>query len=366
MTYTSDRFWIANGKRFRNIWLAYEELYGTEHNVSPYLENSTFSNLQGTKIDMQHDYQKDLLHKIFETYERPCLFYSGGTDSHTIAVKTRELGYRFDKSITLLSNVNGEITGQDANFVNKHTRSFFKDDPGYIVVPNSVEYMEKVFKSQRWWEVSPKFIFSCDAHFVFNDLYDEETTYVNGKEKPHLIYHKGEWYFYFHHNNFMSTWHMPNVLFFYGVNNIMPEIAIQDARKMRDYYVSRYGTPDSTKIVVNKMMYGTDDFESFIRGNNKAMGRIPVTENCPHEVNQTVTNGCISRNAVERLYSFVQMDRLDIINSFYDGCKYVYNRYPQIDWEWPMVDTVGMVPWMLNLDTLEYHDGSLLGEMLNG
>ena len=64
-----DRHFIANGKKFKNYWRAYDELLGTQHNASPYLENDFFSNLKGLHVDPKIDYAKVTLEKIKEQFK---------------------------------------------------------------------------------------------------------------------------------------------------------------------------------------------------------------------------------------------------------------------------------------------------------
>ena len=40
-----DRYWLANGKQYKNLWRAYDELSGTKHNPELYLYNSFFNNI---------------------------------------------------------------------------------------------------------------------------------------------------------------------------------------------------------------------------------------------------------------------------------------------------------------------------------
>ena len=95
---TQDRYWLANGIKFKNLWRAYDELSGSDHHPELYLYNTFFQNLKGLKINPTFDYAKITLDKIFEKHGRVNLLYSGGTDSHSIYINSLKHGHKFIRS----------------------------------------------------------------------------------------------------------------------------------------------------------------------------------------------------------------------------------------------------------------------------
>ena len=66
--YQNERFFLANGKKIRNMWQAYEEVYPTSYDLEPVIENSVFENLKGLTVDLERDYESYTIKKVFEKY----------------------------------------------------------------------------------------------------------------------------------------------------------------------------------------------------------------------------------------------------------------------------------------------------------
>ena len=67
--YKAERFFIGLNNKFRSMWDAYEELKDTPHDITPVLENETFKNLKGLKINQDIDYDLVALESIFKKYD---------------------------------------------------------------------------------------------------------------------------------------------------------------------------------------------------------------------------------------------------------------------------------------------------------
>jgi len=359
--YQAERFFVANGEKYRNMWQAYEQLEGTPHNVQPIVENSTFENLKGLKINDNIDYETELLQKIFKEYDNTCLLYSAGVDSHTIAVLAKKNNLQFDKILTLCNGMDKKSPLNDFQVNNDSKRFFSANDRVEIFYP-SIEFYEKAIMTPKWWLHTPKLLLSSHNKLLFTDHYDPDTLYVSGKEKPNLLYKDKRWYLFFTHTTFIDNGHLPNNLYFFGINNIMPEIAISQARKLREYYLHYTGTPESGTVIHHKMKLGSPDSNKFILGYNDALGRHRLPDTT-HETSQTRTNNIFDHRGVRRMQQLIDAGRQDIIDKFVLDCKHLYDTYPQIEWDWPMFVPKGRIPWILDIDSLECLPGDVFSDL---
>lgn len=360
-SYQAERYYIAYGKKYRNIWQAYKILEGTEHNVEPVLENSTFKNLKGTKINLDYNYEQDLLNHIAWNYKHTTLLYSAGVDSHTIAVHAKRCNIRFNKILTFCNGFKKE------GFLNRYqvnddTKNFFDKRDNVQIFYNSLEFIERAIMMPEWWMHTPKLNLGMHGKLALTEHYNPETLYISGKEKPSLYYYDSRWYMFFTHDHAMDNGHLANNLYFFGLNSIRPEISIQQARRMRDYFVKNFGTPSNASVVHHKMFLDTPKSNDFITGVNNALGRYRLKDEF-HEHDQTKTNNIFSRRGIARLQELSDAGRIDIVNKFLEDCKSLYDRYPQIEWEWPMFVLKGRIPWLMDIDSLDYLPGSEFANM---
>jgi len=104
--------YTVGAKRFQNIWKALDVAKEVNGHVEFEYYNSVFCNLKGTPISDTIDYKKEYLVKLFSKEQN--LFYSGGSDSHTILRLSEHLGLRWQSVITLLSapTIDGEANDE--------------------------------------------------------------------------------------------------------------------------------------------------------------------------------------------------------------------------------------------------------------
>lgn len=359
MQYECNRFFIAFGKKYRNIWRAYDALVGTDYNVEPYLENDTYKNLQGLKIDLDRDYESDFLKSLFDRFDHLTLLYSGGVDSHTIAVKARQHNLKFNQTITLVQNIALTSNNMDLNHVNDYVKNFFKDDSNYIIHNNSLEWIESVFENKEWWYTGGETNSAPITQVKMSPVYSEDTVYLAGHDKPLLFYHNGEWWVTAIHNMLSDVWSVPNILAFYGYNEFYPEILLSAALRMRNYYVEKFGNPEKTGFVNYKMHIGTPISDDFIKGINQSIGRYSVPGS-RHEVDQAQLHPAISKRGLERMYELCAVGKETLAMQILRDCKNLYHKHPQIDWEFPPFEMKGKTPWFINLKTFEYVPGDQL------
>ena len=356
MQYKCNRYYIAFGKKFRNIWRAYDELVGTVHDIEPYVENTTFQNLQGLKIDPNRDYEVDLLKSLRSKFSNLTLLYSGGVDSHTIAVKAKQNNLQFDRTLILKQFSMDQKNVIDDSHVNPYILDFFKDDTGFEIVYNSMEWIEKVFKNKEWWYTGGDTDTAPISQVSQLDVYDEESVYVVGEDKPTVLYSKGEWWITIPNTMINTSWSVPNCLFFYGLNEFCPEILVQHARKTRDFYVQQFGEPAETKWIHSKMFIGTAQSDNFIKQFNANIGRYSVPGN-RHDIEQAHVPPAISHRGIARMNDLCINGKTDLAMQLLNDCKALYHKYPQIQWEFPPFEIKGRTPWFVNLDSLEFVPG---------
>ncbi len=360
MQYKCNRYYIAFGKKFRNIWRAYDELIGTVHDVEPYIENATFENLQGLRVDPHRDYEVDLLKDLRSRFTNLNLLYSGGVDSHTIAVKAKQNNLQFDRTLVLKQFSEHHDHKIDTSHVIPYVTDFFKDDPGFEIVYNSKDWIRRVFKNKEWWYTGGDTDTAPIGQVAQLDVYDEDSVYVVGEEKPTILYSKGEWWITFPNTMINTCWSVPNCLFFYGLNEFCPEILIQHARKTRDFYVGKFGEPTETKWIHYKMFTGTPESDDFIRQFNTNLGRYTVPDN-NHDVEQAHVPPAISHRGIARLNDLCQTGDMDLAMQLLKDCNALYHKHPQIQWEFPPFEIKGRTPWFVNLDSLEFLPGDQIG-----
>jgi hypothetical protein len=359
--YQNERFILANGKKFRNMWQAYEELYPTSHNIELIIENSVFTNLKGLTVNPEYDYASYTIKKVFEKYSdyKINLMYSGGPDSHTIAVKARENNIQFDKTITFGESTDPQGNEFDKNYTTNIIKNFFRDDPSYTYIPNDLDWLEEVHYKKQWYLTSPEFGFYPSAKLLQHPIYRSDEIYIHGMDKPSLLYYDKQWYLYITHAGTTQHFHIPNSLYFNGLNNICPELAVQQARQAKNFYIEKFSTPEQKLKFINYKMFGNDPV--FIREWNNAIGRVSV-EDSEHDIDQTVTHYLIGYRGIKRLAQLQNAGKQHVIDDFFMTLKFLYDRHKQIDWKWPMMDIQGRIPWVLNIDTLECFSGSVVGE----
>ena len=358
--YKAERFFIGLNNKFRSMWDAYEELKDTPHDITPVLENETFKNLKGLKINQDIDYDLVALESIFKKYKNINLLYSGGADSHTIAVKARQLGLKFKKTLTI-----GAFTDKwdprNRNWYNKGIHDFFKNDDSYEYYPIKIEDWERVLDNPNWMHrhVDPH-IDPC-GKLIDLPVYSDDDLYVGGQEDPQLFYRDNQWYLGYFHFSIINWWHVPNVYYFFGINKDHPEIAISSARKIRDLYVSKFGQPTKKQFIF-KTAKGHND--NFINEYNKAMGRVVPTFS-EHAIRQTIGAGMFNRNTNLRASWFFDQYREDLLDRIINGFVDIYKKYPTVKWDIPMFKPTSKFAWLVNIDTLEYIPADQTSSIIN-
>jgi len=112
------QYFYVHDVPFENYWAACE--YGKSVNGWIEAKVDPWHLEQWADVDPQQVKSKPIwywidkqIHNIFSQYSKPRLHWSGGTDSHTVLVKTHDLGYRWHAVYTYWMSVFGEPEGAD-------------------------------------------------------------------------------------------------------------------------------------------------------------------------------------------------------------------------------------------------------------
>ena len=347
-----ERYWLANGKKFKNLWRAYDELSGTNYHPEPYLYNSFFKNLKGLKINPEYDYIKIALDKIFKQYNTVNLLYSGGTDSHSIFVDAKKHNHKFNKIVTAGWSLEQSHPNENLYYNDKIKRIMSNEN--FYYQSNSIELMEKIFLQSEWWYNNPSTELMLDTKLSACPFWTDDI-WLTGHDKPHLFQHQGRWFCMTLHQSILDSMHLDNVIWFYGPNTLCPELLISQSRLARDFLVKN-GTGVETKFYGYKNL----DIIEF----NKAIGRHSI--NHKHDTTQSrICSTLTAKNSfvTDQLY---QHGRDDIWNKFVKDCQKLYKKHQQIDWEYPMFEMTSKIAWLIDIDTLEYVPGEEFDSLLNG
>ncbi len=346
-----DRYWLANGKQYKNLWRAYDELSGTKHNPELYLYNSFFKNLKGLKIDPKHDYIKITLEKIFRDYGNVNLLYSGGTDSHSIYMYSKQHQLKFNKIVTIGWSLDSKHPNEGL-YYNDKIKSLMADE-NYLYQQNNLQMLEHIFCNTEWWYNDPSTELMLDTKLSSCPFWNNDV-WLTGHDKPHLFQHNGRWYCMILHQSILDSLHLDNVIWFWGLNNICPELLISQSRLARDFLVNN-GTGIETKF------YGYKNLD--INNFNKSIGRHSI--NPMHDTTQSMICSTLTAKNSFLTDQLFQAKRDDIWNKFVKDCQMLYKKHKQIEWEYPMFEMTGKVAWLLDIDSLEYIPGSQFDSLLN-
>ena len=348
---TQDRYWLANGIKFKNLWRAYDELSGSDHHPELYLYNTFFQNLKGLKINPTFDYAKITLDKIFEKHGRVNLLYSGGTDSHSIYINSLKHGHKFDRIVTAGWSLDPTHPNESLYYNAKINKIMAEEN--FYYQPNSLQLLENIFLHNDWWYDNPSTELMLDTKLSACPFWTDDI-WLTGHDKPHLFQHKGRWYCMVLHQSVLDSMHLDNVIWFWGLNTICPELLISQSRLARDFLVKN-GATDKTKFYGYKNL----DIIKF----NEAIGRHSV--NLKHDTTQSrICSTLTAKNSflTDQLF---QNSRDDIWNKFVQDCQKLYKKHKKIEWEYPMFEMTSKVAWLLDIDSLEYIPGSQFDSLLN-
>ena len=330
----------VNNQIFTNLWRALDYAKQKNSHVNFVYHNDVFCNLQGMKVDQSYDYRSVFLKKLFKQSQN--LLYSGGSDSHTILKLSESLGLQWESVVTVLS---GPTEDSEANNEYLPAINYLKNTQhNHVILNHDLSYYEKIYSDPNWMYKHGGEINFRPDYIDANPLFSKNKNYISGQEKPWLLYKEGRWYSWFVDTNCIEYIHLDNVTFFY-VSPQMPEIYIQDCRKIRDIFVDKHGLPEDGTIVERKM-YNRDILNNYSNTNKS---------------NTVVTNNKNSL-AVKHLW---QMGRTDLIYQWLTTVQqHKENHQYGLKWNDNFVPQ-DFVSWLIDIDSLESLDTAELHNLLH-
>jgi hypothetical protein len=182
--------YTVNTQRLDNIWLAFDLAKSEKSHVEFDYYNSTFCNLKGLKIKDDFDYKKEYLEKLFKQEQN--LFYSGGSDSHTILELSERMGLQWQSLITIVAAPTYDGGANDEyrpgiEYASKHKHNL-------DVWNHDLTHWEKVYSDPKFmYKNGGEINFRAD-YVHFDNNFDHKKNYVTGQEKPNLIFYEGRCY----------------------------------------------------------------------------------------------------------------------------------------------------------------------------
>jgi len=375
-------YWTVDGLKLTNINLVrwYEKEYNTWANwvCRPDLMQGFRDALKDKHIDMDHNYNVDMINKLKKDYKHVSLLFSGGYDSSCIFFDFVRNGIHLDEAIMQLYtpteerfNVEFRMCGGAAlddyqHLVGKQTfvqgtendllRQF---EDGYHMFnrPMKATYMpermgyyalEHHFKGaslQTWGdsELRPQIEFEKDS------------CHIKGIDKPQLVFYKGKWYVTAIDTCFGDRNGLLNTIYFWLHPDNVKGL-LQNARKYRDFCLSHdYGINNTKDYTPHKLNVQNPDFDP-----NSTLGFFSLNDHI--EFNHIVGRGPIYHSdkkmtkydkSLGQRYEYIAKDRWDV------GCAYArcmgkfLEVFPECATGFKQYNDRGKFAWFIDIDSLE-------------
>jgi hypothetical protein len=330
--------YTVNTQRLDNIWLAFDLAKSEKSHVEFDYYNSTFCNLKGLKIKDDFDYKKEYLEKLFKQEQN--LFYSGGSDSHTILELSERLGLQWQSLITIVAAPTYDGGANDEyrpgiEYASKHKHNL-------DVWNHDLTHWEKVYSDPKFmYKNGGEINFRAD-YVHFDNNFDHKKNYVTGQEKPNLIFYEGRWYSWYDSRTYSAFGGLHNVKHFF-ISPDMPQIYFQECRRLRDNHVSVNGIPKDGTVL----------------GKHPSFDRTILFDNPKIQKDMVVNQkNCLALNQLWK------MGRSDVLYNWLSIVRaHQHKQNYQVDWN----NYFGYTPllsWLIDIDSLESVDTAEFGKML--
>ena len=177
---------------------------------------------------------------IFDTFKKPKLQYSGGTDSQTILETAYKKGHQFYSTWTQL----GSITDEWFDYVDEEyapakewLEAHLKAVKHVQFNRPSIEIYEKLWLNQEhpaFWIPGWHQCFKPVHRYLYLDKMTEYDCVVSGHFKPMLV-KKGKDYYWWLGSSFEEYTFMTNDISFFG-DGFIPEVAVAQAYKSKEFF----------------------------------------------------------------------------------------------------------------------------------
>lgn len=325
-------YWTADGYSFdnKNLALWYEKEKNSFTTFVDSRINEIRSQLQ-TSIDMDRNYNIDYLKYLKSTYRKVHLFFSGGADSVTILDTAVQNNISIDKLICLTCDdveleCNREIKLCAIPVAEKHN---------YEIVSTSFNQHAEAYKDPLAFfrisgAVTTQFRSALDVNP--NLVYQPDTVYIKGSDKPQMLKYKDRWYAVFIDSQMGGDYKNPNVkCFWLDAFNI--KSYVKDALLYREYLQNN----DLVKQGLQFFKPSQDPKIGTVLGRSKV-----VNADAQHAKNKKY----ISSKAVQRVHDAIDQNHYDLLINYYTARKTFTSILPDY------TDS-GKFAWLIDIDTLD-------------
>jgi len=373
-------YWEVDGLKLTNINLVrwYEKKYKKFASwvCRPDLMQGFRDALKDKHVDMNHNYNLDMINKLKKNYKKVKLLYSGGYDSAAIFFDFVKNGIHIDETIMHFYaptdekfNTEFRMNGLPAledykHLVGKQTflqgteNDLLKQyEDGYFIFNRpmkafsmpatmgmyALEHHYKGASTQSWG----------DSELVPHLEFEKDSCHIKGIDKPQLVYYKGKWYVTALDTNFGDRNGLLNTIYFWLHPDNVKGL-IQNSRKYRDFCLKQeYGINVPIGYTPNKLQpyldpnttlafFSFNDHPEF----NKIIGRGPIY-NADKKMSKP---DAIQGQRIE----FAAKDRWDVLCAYARCMEKFLKIFPECGTGFKDYNNQGKFAWFIDIDTLEF------------
>ena len=372
-------YWEVDGLKLSNINLVrwYEKEYNKFANwvCRPDLMQGFRDALKDKHIDMDRNYNLDMIKKLKKDYKKVNLCFSGGYDSGLIFFEFVKNGIQIDETIMQYYTeveekynhefrMNGlpaldeykHLIGKQT-FVQGTNNDLLKQfEDGYhffnrpmkaMCMPERIGYyaLEHHFKGaslQTWGdsELGPQLEFEKDS------------CHIKGIDRPQLVYYKGKWYATAIDTSFGCRNGLLNTIYFWLHPDNVKGL-LKYARKYRDFVIN---PDDQIKVPIGYMpgklqpyldpkstlaFFSLNDDIEF----NHIIGRVPIYNPEAKMLN--------ADKSIGQRIEYVAKDRWDVVCGYARCMEKFLKLFPECGSGFDDYNSQGKFAWFIDIDTLE-------------
>jgi len=335
--------------------------------------------LKDKTIDMNHNYNLDLIKRLKKEYEHVALLYSGGYDSQRIFLDFVENDIRIDETVlqyyTETEDIFNEEFRQNAlpsladwrHMVDKQTFLYTTEDDvlkhysdewaffnrpmtGLLSSNNMGTYpLEHLYKGASYQD------WGASEHHEQLEM-NPNGCFIKGMDKPQLVYYKQKWYVTCIDTIFGDRHGLLNTIFFWLHPGNVKGL-IKEARIYRDFILDyKYGIDvNSKEYQLGKMnlqdstmdSIGTLAFFKFYNqdNHNYVIGR-PEIYNADKKIPKV-------QKMKTRKNIFVENDRWDIVTKYSRCMEKLLELFPECSKGFTDFNNKGKFAWLIDIDKME-------------
>jgi hypothetical protein len=375
-------YWEVDGHKLYNLNLArwYEKEYNAYARFvcSPDYMQRFQQALSDKHVDMNHNYDLDMIRKLKKDYSHVSLLFSGGYDSSRVFFEFVENGIMLDETIMHLYppvyekfNKEFRMNGIGAleaykHMVGKNTVVQATDDD-LVNQFNSDEYlffnapMEALYMP---WEMG---YYSPERHFKELSVqkrgpsetpphleFKQNSCHIKAIDKPQLIYYKRKWYVTASDANIGDRNGLMNTIFFWLHPDNVKSL-IQQARKFRDFCltsndgIKRHAYASHIREHHNPNFDPKSPLSFFTLNDNSEWNYIIGSDRIYHPESKLPKHLGVPGRRIEA----VDKNRFDIVCAYAKCMGKFLEIFPECGKGLRDYNNQGKFAWIIDIDTLE-------------